>query len=174
MRVGALDSHANHALRGPPCRSIAMSYRSRRRRPASRRSSVIRATPARRGATITSSKCGFPRTTVRASGSTTYVRCASGNLRFNARRSGVVNTTSPISRRRINRILNAGVRGPGSGVRYGIPTVLLWLYRCLVDQHDRDVVFDGVDALAAAAFERGAVLDEVNLRLAVRAGQDFK
>ena len=52
-----------------------------------------------------------------AGGSTRYVRCASGNVRFNARSIGVVNTTSPIRRRRINRIFNAGVRDPGPGIR---------------------------------------------------------
>ena len=41
----------------------------------------------------------------------------------------------------------------------------------LVQQHDGDVVLDRIDALALTAFQRGAVLDELNLGLAVGAGQ---
>ncbi len=104
IRVGARESHASQALRGPPCRSMTMSYRSRRSRPARRRSSASRLRPALRGATMTLSRWGFSRTTGSACGSTRYVRCASGNVRFNARISGVVNTTSPIKRRRINKM----------------------------------------------------------------------
>ena len=99
------------------------------------------------------------RTTGSAAGSTRYVRCASGNLRFNARSIGVVNTTSPIRRRRISRIFTAAIhairnrirtRNPNPGSRFGpgSRTVSLWLYRRLVDQHDRNVVLDWVDALA--------------------------
>jgi hypothetical protein len=44
----------------------------------------------------------------------------------------------------------------------------------LVQQHDGDVVLDRVDALALSALERGAVLDELDLRLAVRAGENLE
>ena len=47
----------------------------------------------------------------------------------------------------------------------------LRLYRRLVDQHDRDVVLDRIHALALSTFERRAVLDELDLGLAVRAGE---
>ena len=47
----------------------------------------------------------------------------------------------------------------------------LRLYRRLIDQHDRDVVFDRVHALALSALERRAVLHQLNLGLAVRAGK---
>lgn len=45
------------------------------------------------------------------------------------------------------------------------------LYRRLVQQHDRNIVLDGVDALALGALERRPVLDEVDLRLAVGTGK---
>jgi hypothetical protein len=44
----------------------------------------------------------------------------------------------------------------------------------LVEQHDGDVVPDRVHAFALPALECGSVLDEVDLRLAVRAGKDFQ
>ena len=48
------------------------------------------------------------------------------------------------------------------------------LDRRFVDQHHRDVVLDGIDALARGALERGAVLDERDRRLAVRTGENFE
>jgi hypothetical protein len=44
----------------------------------------------------------------------------------------------------------------------------------LVEEHDRDVVLDREDALAGVALERRAPLDELDLRLAVRAGEDIE
>ena len=44
----------------------------------------------------------------------------------------------------------------------------------LDDQHDRDVVFDWIHALALVALQRGAVLDELHLGLAVGAGQNLE
>ena len=69
---------------------------------------------------------------------------ASGNRRRSARTTGVVNTTSPIRRRRTSRILNAASV----------------LDRRLVDQHHRDVVLDRIHAVARVALQAGAVLDE--------------
>ena len=71
IRVGAPLAHVNQALRGPPCRSMAMSNRSRLRRRAKAMSSRTRASPCRSGTTSTSSRLGLPRTTGSASGSTT-------------------------------------------------------------------------------------------------------
>ena len=62
--------HVNQALRGPPCRSIATSKRSRRSRAASRTSSRSRAKPFSFGVAITSSRCGLLATIGRAAGST--------------------------------------------------------------------------------------------------------
>ena len=103
--------------------------RSRRRaQPARQREVRARIARGRPGAdaTMTSSRCGLPATTGAACGSTRYARCASGNRRRSARMTGVVNTTSPISRRRIRRILTGWSSASVLDGR-------------LVDQHDRDV-----------------------------------
>src|SRR4051812_46958 len=105
--------------------------------------------PPRRGVTTTSSRCGLPATIGAAAGSTRYVRCASGNRWRRAAMAGVVKTTSPICRRRTNRIFN-------------LPSDV-WrsrLDRRLVDEHDRNVVLDRVYALAGVALESGAVFHE--------------
>ena len=44
----------------------------------------------------------------------------------------------------------------------------------LVDQHHRDIVLDGVDAMAGAALQRRAILHERDGRFAVRTGKNFK
>src|SRR5690606_39236865 len=48
------------------------------------------------------------------------------------------------------------------------------LDRRLVDEQDGNVVLDRIDPLALPAFERGAVLDQLHLRLAVRASEDLE
>jgi len=50
----------------------------------------------------------------------------------------------------------------------------LLLNDCLIDKHDRDVVLDGVDPMASATLEPGAVLDERDGRLAVRTSENFE
>src|SRR5207245_10730185 len=50
----------------------------------------------------------------------------------------------------------------------------LFLYGGFVNQHDGDVVLNRVHALARRAFERGAVLDERDGRLAVGAGENLE
>src|SRR5512145_3314081 len=156
IRCGAPVARVSQELRGPPCISITRSKRAARSRRASRQSSSSRRTPRVLGTTITSSRCGLPMTTLAASRSTRYVRRASGKVRFSLRNSGVVNTTSPMRRRRITRMFTS---------RFD---------RGLVQQHDRNVVLDRIHALALAALERAAVLHEIDLGLAVRAGQDLE
>lgn len=48
------------------------------------------------------------------------------------------------------------------------------LYRGFIYQHDRYVVFDRIDAPALRALQRGAALDELDLRLAVGARQNLE
>ncbi len=60
IRCRAPVASASQALRGPPCRSMTRSYRARRSRRASLMSHRILAIPGGRGATSTSSRCGFP------------------------------------------------------------------------------------------------------------------
>ena len=50
----------------------------------------------------------------------------------------------------------------------------LFLDGRFVDQHDRNVVLDRIDALARAAFERRAVLDERHRRLAMGTGKNVE
>jgi hypothetical protein len=50
----------------------------------------------------------------------------------------------------------------------------LRLDRRLVDQHHRDVVFDGIDAAALVALKRGPVIHELNGRLARGADENFE
>ena len=44
----------------------------------------------------------------------------------------------------------------------------------LVNEHDRDVVLDRIDAPADVAFESRPVVDEVNGRLVIGADEDFE
>src|SRR5918995_6427432 len=48
------------------------------------------------------------------------------------------------------------------------------LDRGFLREHDRDVLADGVHALALAAAQAGTVLDQLHGRLADRAGQDLQ
>src|SRR5688572_5446828 len=48
------------------------------------------------------------------------------------------------------------------------------LYRRLVDQHHRNIVPDGVHALALVALQGGVIVDELYRRFAVGTGQDFQ
>src|SRR5262245_5150588 len=108
--------------------------------------------------------CGLCRTTGSAAGSTRYVIEASGKRCLIAATAGVVNTTSPMSRRRMS-------------TNFTWPSALLLrsgLDRGLVDQHHRDVVLDGIDASALGALERGTVFHELNGRLARRADQNLE
>ena len=92
-------------------------------------------------------------------------RCARRDTPAAARRmTGVVNTTSPIRRSRSSRIFT----------RWLVKMAMLELDRGFVDEHDRDVVLDRIDALALRALERRAVLHEIDLRLAVRARQNLE
>ena len=50
----------------------------------------------------------------------------------------------------------------------------LVLDRGLVDQHHRNVVFNGIDAFAGRALERCAVFDERDRRFTVGTGQNCK
>src|SRR5262245_65236437 len=72
--------------------------------------------------------------------------------------AGVVSTTSPIRRSRTNKMRDASVV----------------LDRGFVNEHYRNVVFDGVDALACGALERRAILDERDRRFAVGAGENLE
>src|SRR4051812_34530166 len=81
---------------------------------------------------------------------------ASGYARRSAPMSGVVNTTSPIKRSRRRRIVNLRFDGR------------------LVNQHDGDVVLDGIDTPALRTLERRSPLDEFDLRLAIGARQDLE
>ena len=110
MRSRAPLAQVSHALRGPPCMSIATSNRSRRSRRTSERSSSSRLAPRLRATTITSSRWGLLITTGAASCSTRYARRPSGYARRSARMTGVVNTTSPISRSLSNRIFTRYAR----------------------------------------------------------------
>src|SRR5258708_1517650 len=94
--------------------------------------------------------------------------------------AGVVKTTSPIWRSRTRRIFN--LRSTTSAIEDWIDyrrsrmsdSAILRFDRCLVDEHDRDVVLDGIHTLAHAAFERGVVLDQRDGGLAVRTRQDLE
>jgi hypothetical protein len=44
----------------------------------------------------------------------------------------------------------------------------------LVNQHHRDVILDGIDAMTLLALEAGAVIHQLHWRLTVGAGQDFQ
>ena len=44
----------------------------------------------------------------------------------------------------------------------------------LIDKHDRNVVLDGIHALAGAALQRGAVVDERDRRFAVGTGENLE
>ena len=52
--------------------------------------------------------------------------------------------------------------------------MVLWLDGRLVDQHDGDVVFNRVNALAGAAFERRAVFHESDRRFTVWTRENFE
>src|SRR5262249_37715420 len=98
---------------------------------------------------MTASRCGLCCTTGAAWGSTTYEMCASGKRSRSARMAGVVNTTSPISRRRTSRMRNSFFDG------------------CFVEEHDRNVVLDRVHTFARCTLQRCAVLHEHDRRFAV-------
>ena len=102
-RVGQVS----HALRGPPCKSIAMSKRRARRRRPSRRSSRTRRHPRRRSDDDELGQCGISGDDGRRGRFNEIDQLGDGNWRRSARTIGVVNTTSPIRRRRTSRILNA-------------------------------------------------------------------
>src|SRR5262245_9387653 len=85
---------------------------------------------------------------------------ASGNWLRTALIAGVVKTTSPIWRKRTRRTFT---QFPNS--RFDLR---------LVDEHDRNVVLDRVDALTGAALQACTVLDHRNRGLAVWARQNFK
>ena len=51
---------------------------------------------------------------------------------------------------------------------------VLGFHRRFIDQHHRNVVLDGVDAVAGGALQRRAVLDERDGGLAVRTGKNFE
>ena len=107
-----------------------------------------------------------------AAGSTTYARCASGYARLSARITGVVNITSPISRSLSNRIFT---RPDFWRHEYSGPTRVSSRFdRGLVDEHDRNVVLDGIHAVALRALERGAILHQIDLRLALRARKNLE
>src|SRR3954463_15891870 len=72
--------------------------------------------------------------------------------------AGVVNTTSPISRRRTSRIRCGSVGLDG----------------CFVDEHDRNVIFNRADALAGRALECGAVLHVCSRRFTVRTRENLQ
>src|SRR5690349_14122455 len=86
---------------------------------------------------------------------------ASGNRCRSARTAGVVKMTTPIWRRRTRRIRENWRAGS------------LFNF-CFVDEHDRDVVLDRIDAFAGRTLERGSVLDERHRRLAIRAGENLE
>src|SRR6266850_870464 len=92
-----------------------------------------------------------------------------------ARSSGVVSTTSPISRSRTSRILMDGwwrIHYPPSTTQ---PLAGPFrLNRCFVDEHDRDVIVDPIHPVAGFALERGAVLHELHRGLAVRTRENFE
>src|SRR3954463_11692501 len=50
----------------------------------------------------------------------------------------------------------------------------LWFDGRFVDEHHGDVILDWIHAPALRALQRGAVLDELDLRLAVGARQDLE
>src|SRR6476660_1717613 len=72
--------------------------------------------------------------------------------------AGVVNTTSPISRRRTSRMRCRSVVLGGRRV----------------DEHDRDVIFNRIDALAGRALQRCAVLHDSNRRFTVWTGENLQ
>src|SRR6185503_8862151 len=167
MRIGAPLAHVNQAALGPPCRSIAISKRSRRSRRAIERSSRTRARPRRLGATTICERWGLPRTTSRAAG------C----LRLMARSRGVVSTTSPISRSRTIRIFigrGCWLVAGGWPTNYQLLSSRFRLNRGFVDEHDRDVVLDRIDTVTGGALERGAVFHELHRGLAVGTRENFE
>ena len=105
-------THVSHELRGPPWKSITRSKRAARSLRPSRTSSRTRRRPRVRSMTITSSRWGLSRDDRAAAPSTRYVRRAPGKRRRSARMAGVVNTTSPTSRRRMSRMFIRRPRGP--------------------------------------------------------------
>src|SRR6186713_1555842 len=72
--------------------------------------------------------------------------------------TGVVKTTSPISRRRTRRIFKLASA----------------FDRGLVDQHHRDVVLDRIDPAALFALQAGAVLDDMHGRFALRTHENLE
>src|SRR5215510_5892283 len=157
IRTGARLNQVRSEARGPPWKSMAMSYRSSL---SNRPSATSRRSPARpraRGATTTWLRSVLWSTTGAAAGSTTYVSCASGKRSRSARMAGVVKTTSPIWRRRTSRIFNQSR-----------------LDGCFIDQHHRDVVFDRVDAVAGGTLQGRAIFDQMYWRFAVRTGENFE
>src|ERR1041385_761570 len=84
--------------------------------------------------------------------------------------AGVVKTTSPISRRRTNRIFIADWRLPiadWDSARIAIFNPQLFLDSRFVDQHHGDVVLDRVHAVASLALQTCSVLDQNNRGFAV-------
>src|SRR5918993_5461738 len=92
---------------------------------------------------------------------------ASGKWRRSARMAGVVNTTSPTSRRRMIRIF-IGWRGVVRSPR------ALGLDGGLVDQHHRDVVLDRIHAMTLRAFQPGVLVDERQGLVTLRADEQLQ
>ena len=160
-----------------PGRTVAC--RSRR---ASRKIAARRASPAASAPRSPRPGADCRATTGAAAGSTRYARRAAGNARFNARGSGVVNTTSPMSRSRISRMFNwfPGFPGPRSRFtpqrRRPNRTERGSCYSIVASSISMTGMSSlmGYTRLHCGALQRSAVLDELDLRLAVRAGQDFE
>lgn len=73
---------------------------------------------------------------------------------------------SPMRRRRMRRIFFTAERS--------IFGLSLWFNGCLVYEHDRDVVLDGIDPVALDTFEAFVVGRKFDVGFAFRTGQDFK
>src|SRR5512136_706474 len=157
MRRGARESHATEPERAEGCDTSATSGAKARSREPSRMRPRRPASERRLSKTKTSSTPGRRRATASPRGEATRATSHDGQRAFSARTAGPRNTVSPrkagwTRRKRTGR----------SGKRSG-----------LLDEHHRDAVPDLVDEPAARAVDLVAILVELEVPLAPRAGEDL-
>src|ERR1044071_128667 len=141
----------------PPCILKATSNFARRKWPTSAARSRT-AGPA----TIRRSTIGWSSRTGAESGSETTVTSMDGLRFLSAARQGVIRTVSPIERSRMSstrRTIDQSTRVFESRV---CPEETIWsgcvlFNHCLIDEHYRDVITNGVDAMALGAFQAAPV-----------------
>src|SRR5512136_2416416 len=156
MRRGARESQATAPDRIEGWETSATSGAKARTRAPRRRMPRRPASARRLSKTKTSSTPGIARATASPRGDTTSPTSLPGQRAFRARTAGPRKTVSP---------RNAGWtrrKRTGSGER---PRLL--------DEHDRDPVPDRVGEAAARAVDLALVLVELQIPLALRAGQDL-